>query len=413
MRRTAETQRSRRGLTISFSALRWTGAFRRRVILSKSEESVHLHCQNTLYRRALAVSLALLLLLSTACMAEMPTEVAENPDPVEEIPAEADEFDLDATEPEPEATPAPSVSQTPLPTLEPGSINYPKGKVNFENEIWTVLTRGWSLADYQAAGLMSSLYAESSFCPYNAQGIVGVDDRGKYDYHVGDAVGFGLCQWTSVGRKSALQSYAKAHGDANLVWDFDIQMGYMRSEINLSALKATQTLYEAAEWAVLVFERPNQNYANSWPGTRYDIALDIYKAHTGTAYEEPPMRFAVNGVYGVDPKDLELDGETAVTVESNYYWRLTGVPDWLKVERRTLSDGQNWEKRPCGYLGETALRFTVAHIPLLREARLTFEIYRARHATRTMTVRYVGPSVQEVVRARTEAWLRRMANARF
>ena len=85
------------------------------------------------------------------------------------------------------------------------SRHYPKDKINFEDEIWKILTAKWGLADFQAAGLMSSIQAESSFSPYNAQGMGGPDDRGKYLYSTRDSVGFGLCQWTSSGRKAALQ----------------------------------------------------------------------------------------------------------------------------------------------------------------------------------------------------------------
>lgn len=350
--------------------------------------------------------MALLLALPFVCNAEAPpAEVVESPAPVDDTPAELAPFEIVETEPEPEATPVPEAEQTPLPTLEPGSQNYDAGKVVFEGEIWSILTRRWGLTDWQTAGLMSSLYAESSFCPYNAQSVAGIDDRGKYEYRVGDAVGFGLCQWTSAGRKGALRDYAVDHGDANLVWDFDIQMGYMRNEINLDALKATETLYDATEWAVMVFERPNQNYKNSWPGSRYDIARRIYRAHTGKDYKEPRLRFRTrDGNGGRMPEVLGIDGEAAMRVESNFYWRLTRVPSWLVIERSSPETPDKWERRPCGYAGGTALRFSIARVPALRDATLVFEIYRGGHKYKALRVRYTGPSVAEVLRARATAW---------
>ena len=352
-------------------------------------------------RRALAALIAALMLATTpvACLSEgLSADIDERPD-------EVGEFDLAAPEPEPESTPEPTPEQTPLPTLEPGSQNYSPRKTNFEGEIWTILTKRWGLADYQAAGLMSSLYAESSFCPYNVQNKDGVDNRGKYNYRVGDSVGFGLCQWTSPGRKAALRRYAIAHGDANLVWDFDIQMGYMKGEINFGALKATQTLYEATEWAVLSFERPSQDHPNSWPGSRYDIARQIFKARVGKPYEEPPLRFRLSTPSGGEPGGvIAIDDEFTLIVDSNYYWRLNGLPAWLDAQRRSLDGPDEWEPRACGYSGRTALRLSVAHIPPLRRAKVRIEIYRGGHTVQTLSLSYTGPSVQEAIAARIEAW---------
>ena len=170
--------------------------------------------------------------------------------------------------PAPTATPTPTATPAPTATPEPPwltSVHYPKDKINFELEIWKIMTGKWGLADYQAAGLMSSILAESSFCPYNAQGMGGSDDRGKYLYDPQDAVGFGLCQWTSSGRKTALLRFASARGSEDLVWDFDTQMDFMRQELDMKTLKATKTLYEAAEWAVMRYERPSQRIPTPGP----------------------------------------------------------------------------------------------------------------------------------------------------
>jgi len=341
-------------------------------------------------RRILLLLLALLLPLGG---------LAEGLSPeVEEAPDELGEFDLGEPAPTPEPSPEPAPAQTPMPTLEPGSLNYPADKVNFEGEIWTVLTRRWGLSDFQAAGLMSSLYLESSFCPYNAEGHSGVDNRKRYTFRTGDGVGFGLCQWTSPGRKAALRRCAVAHGDANLVWDFDIQMEYMRGEIDLTALKATETLYAATEWATMRFERPNQDYENSWPGSRYEIARQIYRAHVGRAYEEPELEFEVlSGDGSALSEGLTFDGTGALTVRSNYYWRLK-APYWLDAQARQFYFPEEWEACACGYEGETEVALELAALPLLEEgSQLEFEIYTASRAKRTVALVYTGETLPEAL----------------
>ena len=347
----------------------------------------------------------LLILLLALLLAALPS-LAEEPEPTAEIPPEElGEFELGEPEqePGPEATPEPAAQETPLPTLEPGSLNYPADKINFEAEIWSILTRRWKLADYQAAGLMSSLYAESSFCPYNAQGKDGVDNRSDYSYRAGDGVGFGLCQWTSSGRKDALRRYAEAHGDANLVWDFDIQMGYMESELDFDALKTTQTLYEATEWTVLRYERPNQAYKNSWPGSRYGIALQIFEAHTGKPYEEPPLAFDArteDGANALEGFILFTSGELDVT--SNYYWRLTACPMWAKATSPGVYDPETWGPCACGYGGATPIRLEVPIPPAVREGELTFKIYRDGGEKVSVPFTYAGPSLASFIAKRLE-----------
>ncbi|MBR2798038.1 MAG: hypothetical protein IKE17_09895 [Clostridia bacterium] len=312
----------------------------------------------------------------------------------------------------PTPTPTPTATPTPEPTATPAppwitSVHYPKDKINFETEIWDIMTGKWGLTGYQAAGLMSSILAESSFSPYNAQGMGGSDDRGKYLYDAQDAVGFGLCQWTSSGRKAALLRFASARGSGDLVWDFDTQMDFMRQELDMKTLKATKTLYDAAEWAVMRYERPSQRYTNSWPGTRYEKGRRIYKNHTGKAYEEPALKFSVRSGDGktgmtdvLKAGALVLDAETplTLTVNSNYYWRLTQVDydevdegSWLQIQCPSFYTPTRMEPCVCGYAcdGDKALTLSVAAPPEAGQtysATLRFEIYRGKREIRTVTV---------------------------
>ena len=343
-----------------------------------------------IFKNAMLIALALLLPL--AGLAEGLT------DELDEVPGEVGEYVLPAPEPTADASPMPTAAQTPLPTLEPGSINYSRDKINFESEIWAILTRNWGLADFQAAGLMSSIYAESSFCPYNAQGFSGIDNRDKYEFKARDSVGFGLCQWTDASRKSGLYRYAAAHGDANLVWDFDIQMGYMKREIDMNALKNTESLYEATEWAVLWYERPNQAYENSWPGSRYAIARQIFAAHTGKPYEEPELAFALLDADGKSVGDgFALAGDARLTIRSNYYWRLKCDKPWLNIQRGQLYEPEAWETCQCGYFGDTELRLRALVPPISRKARLRLSVYCDGGVVQTVSVTYTGQTLPEAL----------------
>jgi hypothetical protein len=318
---------------------------------------------------------------------------------------------LDLETPTEDPAKKPEPTPTPTPTKEPEkeppwytSVNYPKDKINFEKEIWSILTDKWGLKDFQAAGLMSSIQAESSFSPYNAQGIGGPDDRGKYLYDTKDAVGFGLCQWTSSGRKAALLNLAVSRGGEKLVWDFDTQMAFMRQELDMKTLKATKTLYEAAEWTVMRYERPSQRYSNSWPGTRYEKGKRIFRNHTGKDYEEPELAFTVK--YGnanaleAGTLALDVDNPGSLTVNSNYYWRLTqvdaNVEGWLEVKCPSFYYPKSrTEDCVCGYAcdGDKTLTLVFATPPKAGEtyrATLRFEIYRGVREAKTVTITVDG-----------------------
>ncbi|MBQ3425455.1 MAG: hypothetical protein IJH38_09680 [Clostridia bacterium] len=296
-------------------------------------------------------------------------------------------------------TAAPGATEAPeeIPWLS--SWNYPRAKTDFENEIWAILTGKWGLEAHQAAGLMGSIQAESGFCPYNVQGTGRADDRGRYRYRTGDSVGFGLCQWTSSGRKEALRRHAAAHGSEDLVWDFDIQMGYMGSEMDLATLRSTQTLYEAAEWATLWYERPDQRNAGAWPGVRYEKGREIYARHTGHAYREPALRFslAFNGRELTDGETcpLTLGGSDALTVHSNYYWRLvrdeTPEAGWLEIDCASLYRKDRQEPCVCGYVCDGRKRLTLIprRVPVFggtARSTLRFEIFRGERVEKTVTL---------------------------
>lgn len=318
--------------------------------------------------------------------------------------------------PEPTQTPTPEPTATPIPWYT--SPRYAEGKVNFAAEIWKILTGEWGLTEVQAAGLMGCVQAESGLSPYRVEGMESVDGRGRYAYEAGDGVGFGLCQWTSGGRKGRLLAHAEANGGAWRVWDFDTQMAYWRDEIDLGALKATDTLYDATEWAVLEYERPSLRHANSWPGTRYELGKALYKRITGRAYAEPALEFEID-IGDVPtrllPEEEQHDkavAEATITVKSNYYWRLAvdGGDGWLDVSCRSYYHPDRMEPCACGYAleGEKPLTLRFSALPAAGEAwkaTLRFEIYRGGHMLKTVPILLTGgepgePPTQTLLRGR-------------
>ena len=333
-------------------------------------------------------------------------------------PAEVGEVDLldpgvyvvGEDTPPPTATPIPTPGPDVTPIPYYSSPRYPEGQVRFEYELWAALTGDWGLEAFQAAALMGSVQAESNFSPYDVE-RVGADARGWYAYETGDGRGFGLCQWTSAGRKGNLLAFAERRGDAALVWDFDTQVAFMRQELDLEALKATKTLYEASEWAVLRYERPNLRYANSWPGTRYEKARALYRRHTGEVYEEDAPDFSVDvGEIALEPlprREIEgADRWTAtIHVKSNYYWRLSVTAEdpedapWLRVLAPGTYHPDRMEDCVCGYMsdGEKPLTLVLERLPEPGETwtgTLEFEIYWGNHLIRTVPVSITGAQNQ-------------------
>ena len=89
-------------------------------------------------------------------------------------------------------------------------------------------------------------------------------DSGKYKKFATDRAGYGLCQWTSAGRKAGLLAYAKKKGVS--IGNAIMQLEYSLREMS-RAIKGTlcsiKDPYEAAVLVMLKFERPaNQSEAN-------------------------------------------------------------------------------------------------------------------------------------------------------
>lgn len=154
-----------------------------------------------------------------------------------------------------------------------------------------------NLNEYAIAGVIGNLYAESRLRPDNLQNsfetslglteqayISGVNN-GFYTNFATDRAGFGLCQWTSSGRKQRLLEFKKnVHPDKSIA-DMQLQLAYLWEELNgsyksvLAALQAAGSVDASARVFMTKFERPaNQTEANQL--VRVGYAEEFYKKYS-------------------------------------------------------------------------------------------------------------------------------------
>lgn len=139
-----------------------------------------------------------------------------------------------------------------------------------------------------ALGMMANMYSESGFVSINAQNSgnrrLGISDaqytvkidRGELNFL--DSIGYGLCQWTSSGRKNNLLKYAKAKGVS--IGDETMQLGFLMQELKTSykkvyaLLTTSNDISECSKYVMTKFERPkNKSTANQDKRAAYGIQL--------------------------------------------------------------------------------------------------------------------------------------------
>ena len=128
-------------------------------------------------------------------------------------------------------------------------------------------------------GLMANIYCESGFRANNAQNScmtrLGMTDEtytakvdsGEYKNFTIDRVGYGICQWTSSGRKTNLFNFAKAQNKS--IGDETMQLNFLMQELNtsyknvLNVLKTSHDISECAKYVMTKFERPADQSENA------------------------------------------------------------------------------------------------------------------------------------------------------
>ncbi len=140
-----------------------------------------------------------------------------------------------------------------------------------EDHIWNVLYAEIG-NPFGVAGLMGNLFAESGLQPSNLQNsyeeslghsdasYTQAVDSGSYPNFKSDSAGYGLAQWTTRDRKTALLSYANGKGSS--IADLDMQLNFLCEELEtkfsdvLDKLKNASSVCEASNYVLIHFEAP-------------------------------------------------------------------------------------------------------------------------------------------------------------
>ena len=141
------------------------------------------------------------------------------------------------------------------------------GRENIYNKLMAEINN-----TYGVCGLLGNIQSESNFKSTNMQNSyearLGMNDttytqavdNGSYTDFAIDRVGYGLCQWTSSGRKAGLLAYAKEHSKS--IGDEDMQVDYLLHELStgykavLKVLKNATSVKEASDYVCTKYERP-------------------------------------------------------------------------------------------------------------------------------------------------------------
>lgn len=181
--------------------------------------------------------------------------------------------------------------------------------------IWNYLFKQ-GLSAPAVFGLMGNIQAESAFRSDNLQDTyekrlgftdatyIAAVDSGAYGNFDGDEAGFGLCQWTSDGRKCNLLNFAHARGKS--IADMGMQLDFLMQELNgayrgvLNGIKAATTIRQASDIVLTQFERP-ADQSESVKKYRAGLGEKLYEDYKRTGggetivnpYKEPTVNVSM------------------------------------------------------------------------------------------------------------------------
>lgn len=178
---------------------------------------------------------------------------------------------------------------------------------------------------YGAAGAMGNIEAESGLRSYNLQNSVekrlgmtdeeytAAVDNGSYADFCTDRGGYGLCQWTSAGRKTGLLNFARSRGVS--IGNEDMQIEWLLHELRtsykgvLSTLKTAKSVKEASDAFMCKFERPaNQSEKNKEAraarGVKY---YEMYAGKEKTMSNSPLVNYIKISPNRTSPRNHKID----------------------------------------------------------------------------------------------------------
>lgn len=178
---------------------------------------------------------------------------------------------------------------------------------------------------YGAAGAMGNIEAESGLRANNLQNSMekrlgmtdeeytAAVDNGSYKNFCTDRGGYGLCQWTSAGRKTGLLNFARSRGVS--IGNEDMQIEWLLHELRtsykgvLSTLKTAKSVKEASDAFMCKFERPaNQSDANKAAraarGMKY---YEMYARKEKTMSNSPLVSYTKISPNRTSPRNHKID----------------------------------------------------------------------------------------------------------
>ena len=246
-----------------------------------------------------------------------------------------------------------------------------------ELTIWRRL-KEYGLTDAGAAGVMGNMRAESGLCAHRLQSDFtqgytksleytrAVDAGEKNESFVADCKGYGLCQWTSKGRKAGLLQFAQWQNLS--IGDEQMQVDYVWKELNggdypvlLKTLTTGDSVAKAASDVCTVYERPY--ICNTVERTKY--AHEYYDKYAGSVQDGNDMcnaiekatsqmeAWALDGAHGYDQtyrwgERGDYDCSAAVIQA----WEIAGVP--VKTMGATYTGNMLSVFKACGFKDVTA-----------------------------------------------------------
>ena len=173
------------------------------------------------------------------------------------------------------------------------------GGTPIDQSIWDYLSARIG-NDYGTAGMMGNMQAESGLKTNNLQNsyekklgytdetYTAAVDNGSYKNFVSDAAGYGLCQWTSSGRKNGLLNLKNSRGCS--IGDLGLQLDWLWQELTtsykgvLNSLKAATSVREASDIVLTKFESP-ADQSESVKQTRASYSQAFYDKFSGSEFK--------------------------------------------------------------------------------------------------------------------------------
>ena len=256
-------------------------------------------------------------------------------------------------------------NDTTVPCSTGGTTTVLTGSQNTEKVYNFLIGKG--LKDFQAAGFMGNLVAESGINPRRVQNTP--TPSGDRDTMAVDGVtGYGIAQWTSIGRQRNLHDAALKAGTID--GDLTVQLDYLWTEVSgayksstLIPLQQSTSIESAVDIVMRNFEAPADPIGDLI--IRIPIARGILALYGGTTPPQTPGATPVvsAGVCGGGGSNGSAVTGSIVQTALNYAWETGGhgpnksdaKPSYQTAEPQFNGSTGTTEFSDCGVFTSTVM----------------------------------------------------------